>query len=87
MNAPLYDDCSRTETTSDWFKNEFSYPVHFRKYAKDKELVKQATNWLTECEWRDVDAEDIMEMNPLIIIRAVQVHYHGGVSQFMEDAN
>jgi hypothetical protein len=32
-----------------------------------------------------VDEQDIAEMPPLIIVRAVQLHYHGGVGQFIED--
>lgn len=69
-----------------WFKNEFSYPARFKELAKDKTLVEDMANWLADCEWRDVDEKDIKEIsleNPLVIVRAVQVFYQGGVDEFM----
>ena len=68
-----------------WLKGEFSYPGYLKKLAKHKDFVKQAIEWLTDCEWGDVDENDIRDMHPLVITRAVQLHYHGGVKQFIKD--
>ena len=69
-----------------WLKDQFSYPVTLvESLAKHKDFVKQAIEWLTDCEWGDVDENDIRDMHPLVITRAVQLHYHGGVKQFIKD--
>lgn len=41
--------------------------------------------WLSECDWQDVDAEDIAELPDETIRRAVDKHYCGGVRQFVRD--
>jgi hypothetical protein len=68
-----------------WMKGEYSYPAKLKELAKCNELVQDAIRWLADCDWGDVDEQDIAEMPPLIIVRAVQLHYHGGVGQFIED--
>lgn len=47
-----------------------------------KEL-EEARNWLSDCEWRDVDADDIYAMPADVIHRAVQRHYDGGLEAFV----
>ena len=47
-------------------------------------LVTAAREWLSDCEWRDVDAEDIRAMSAARILRAVELHYDGGLAAFAQ---
>lgn len=49
------------------------------------EIVKRMRDWLSDCEWRDVNGDDIAEMSAKTVIRAVDKHHEGGVPGFLED--
>lgn len=46
-------------------------------------VVAEMRSWLSECEWSDVDGDDIATMSDERVIRAVQAHYVGGVVAFL----
>lgn len=41
-------------------------------------------DWVAECEWADVSAEDICDMDPADVIRGVERHFPGGVAGFID---
>lgn len=47
------------------------------------DVVKFGREWLSDCMWADVDAEDIMEMDEAEILNAICRHYEGGMSAFI----
>jgi hypothetical protein len=47
-------------------------------------LVAAAREWLSDCDWRDVDSEHIERMPARAILRAVERHYEGGLSAFAQ---
>lgn len=46
-------------------------------------VLADMRGWLSECEWADVDAEDIAEMSAEQVLRAVCDHHDGGVVGFL----
>jgi hypothetical protein len=51
-----------------------------------RELVSEMRAWLSDCEWQDVDNDEIAAMPDSVIVRAVETHYEGGVTQFKRDS-
>jgi hypothetical protein len=45
--------------------------------------IKDMRDWLSDCQWNEVDADDIAEMSAERIVRAVGRHYDGGVDAFL----
>lgn len=45
-------------------------------------LVREARAWLKDCEWRNVDAEDIDDLPVLDVVAAVERYYEGGWAAF-----
>jgi hypothetical protein len=50
------------------------------------ELVKQGRAWIAECEWPDLDPEEVDNLRPAQVIRGIERHYAGGLAQFIEDS-
>jgi len=51
------------------------------------EAVKQMREWIKDCQWEDLETEDIDEMSDQGIINGVKKHYEGGLQQFIKDSN
>lgn len=51
------------------------------------ETVKQMRDWIKDCQWGDLEPEDIDEMSDQGIINGVKKHYEGGLQQFIKDSN
>jgi hypothetical protein len=50
-----------------------------------KEQLQAAREWLADCQWEDIDAEEIQQLDAATITRAVRRHYHNGLSGFIAD--
>ena len=50
-------------------------------------MVEDMRDWLLDCDWADVDSEDIEAMPTSLILEAVKRHYRGGVAGFMRDCD
>jgi hypothetical protein len=48
------------------------------------EFVQAARDWVLDCSWKE-NPEDILEMSDTEILRGVERHYDGGLSQFARD--
>lgn len=46
-------------------------------------LVAEMRASLTDCEWRDEDAESIMAMPDAMVVRAIARHFDGGIAGFV----
>ena len=49
------------------------------------EQMQQARDWLNDCEWSDLDDNDINEMPDASVIAGIARHYDGGTEQFIKD--
>lgn len=49
--------------------------------AEDAAMVA----WLSDCEWLEIEAEEIADLSSATIRRAVERHYEGGIAQFLID--
>lgn len=50
------------------------------------ELVNEMRNWIKECNWQDVEDEDVDNMTDEELIRGINNHYSGGIDQFIKDS-
>lgn len=48
------------------------------------ELI-QALDWISECQWADLDSDDLTDITDKEINRAIRRHYSGGIAQFRLD--
>lgn len=49
------------------------------------DLANDMRDWIKDCQWNDVEEEDIDAMTDEELIRGVERHYSGGISQFVSD--
>lgn len=49
------------------------------------EQLKEARNWVADCVWGDLDADDVAALPERAIIAGVNHHYEGGWRQFVAD--
>lgn len=49
------------------------------------EVIKAMYDWLTDCEWPDIDSEEILELTPGQIAKAVNRLYCGGIDAFIQN--
>ena len=50
------------------------------------ELIRQAKDWIADCEWADILCQsDIDSLRPESVFASVQKHYSGGWEQFIKD--
>jgi hypothetical protein len=52
-------------------------------YAADPAIVAVARGWIANCEWPDLDPEDIDELSAVRVIKGVRRHWAGGISAFL----
>jgi hypothetical protein len=47
------------------------------------EVISEMRDWLADCEWQDVEPEEIATLPAQVIIAAVERHYCGGKIAFL----
>lgn len=50
----------------------------------NSDQLKQAREWLKECTWDNVDADDFDEMSDLQIQNGIRDYFAGGIRAFIE---
>lgn len=50
--------------------------------AQDITLMRE---WIADCQWNDLDEDCITELTDTEVLRGVNSHYGGGLSQFIKD--
>jgi hypothetical protein len=48
------------------------------------EELAAAREWIADCVWRDLDADDVAELTDEEVTRGVARHYDGGLAAFRE---
>lgn len=41
--------------------------------------------WIAECDWGDLEPEDVGGLTDVEVVRGVRTHYDGGVEAFLQD--
>ena len=49
------------------------------------EQIKAAKEWVSECEWGNLEPEDIQHLTALELVRGIDKNYSGGWEQFLYD--
>jgi hypothetical protein len=49
--------------------------------------LKQAREWLKDCQWRDLEAGDVDDMPDETVERGVAKHYDGGLAEFRKNCS
>jgi hypothetical protein len=49
--------------------------------------IKQAIDWLKDCVWADMEANDFDELTPVQIERGISKHFSGGIESFKSTCN
>lgn len=47
-------------------------------------LISAARSWAADCEWLDLDGEDIADMSDAQVVAGVEAHYEGGWAAFAD---
>lgn len=50
------------------------------------ELIKAAKEWIKDCQWGDLDSDDVDELSDVEVENGVNRHYDGGIKQFIKDS-
>lgn len=49
----------------------------------DEATIKAMREWVADCVWRDLMAEDVASLTDAEIVAGVQKHYAGGLDAFL----
>jgi hypothetical protein len=60
-------------------------PDDILKMPNAEQIVNEARNWVHDCNWSD--EEHISSYTPTEILKGVDRHYEGGLSQFLANTN
>lgn len=52
-----------------------------------KEQIQEMRDWIADCQWPDLEPEEIDQLTDDEIIKGVKKHYSGGLEQFIADGN
>jgi hypothetical protein len=52
-------------------------------FAADPALVEAGREWLLDCEWPDVDEDEIRELTATQVTSGIARHYAGGLAEFV----
>ncbi len=47
--------------------------------------IKAMREWVSDCQWEDVDEGEIEELSDKQILRGVDAHVHGGLHEFIHN--
>lgn len=47
--------------------------------------IADAREWISDCEWGNLDPEDIAELSDIDIVRGVAKYYSGGWEEFLRN--
>jgi hypothetical protein len=50
-----------------------------------KQQLADAREWISDCQWRDLDPEDIEHLTDVEIVKGVGQNYDGGWRSFLQD--
>lgn len=48
-----------------------------------QEDIAAMREWITDCQWADLDADDIAELSPLQVLKGIERNVEGGLAEFM----
>ena len=51
------------------------------------EMIDAMKEWISDCQWSDLDDSEIDELSDQEVLNGVKKHYDGGVKQFIKDLN
>jgi len=49
------------------------------------EDIEQGREWISDCQWSNLDPDDIKDLSNIEIVRGVARHYEGGWDSFLAD--
>jgi hypothetical protein len=53
--------------------------------ALPEPIIRAAREWVKDCEWGDLEPEDVDRLTRRLLVRGVERHYEGGWLQFVAD--
>ena len=65
--------------------NSKRYVEHYMSLPEKETISKEAREWIKDCEWANIDDEEIDELSDLEVLSGIENHYDGGLRQFVKD--
>lgn len=84
----MYDDANSLDSVLQELPDDIEQrvsPEDVLQMPDAKQIVKDAREWVEDCQWDD--QEEIGSYGDFQILRGVDRHYSGGLSQFLKDRN
>lgn len=50
------------------------------------DLTFQMKEWVKDCQWQDIEKEDVDSMTDSELLTGIKCHYDGGIDQFIKDS-
>jgi len=58
---------------------------HYMSLPEKDQIVKEARDWLKDCEWTNLEENDIDRLSDVEVLGGVENHYDGGIHQLVRD--
>lgn len=50
------------------------------------EVITDMREWIADCDWADLESEEVNELSDTEVVTGIRCHYEGGVEQFLRDS-
>jgi hypothetical protein len=57
--------------------------INYKGHEYTPEDIKAMREWILDCQWEDVDEDNIDELSDIQVLRGVDKHVYGGLAEFM----
>jgi hypothetical protein len=55
------------------------------EFPMTRQQIEDAKAWILDCQWGDLEEEDISELSDTEVINGIARNYDGGIDQFILD--
>lgn len=57
--------------------------ITYKGVEYSTETITTMRDWVKDCQWNDLDADDIDELTPFEILKGIEQNYDGGIKAFI----
>jgi hypothetical protein len=57
--------------------------IEYKGVIYTPEQLAEMREWVSDCQWNDLEPEEIADLEAITILRGVEKHYCGGLSDFL----
>lgn len=57
--------------------------TEYKGHQYTRQDIEAMREWITDCQWGDLEEDEIAELSPLQVLRGIERNVDGGLAEFM----